>query len=130
MADEEGDPRLHWDEAAIATNFNCLVMILPALDMNLYTLMSENTEGEQEKILDNFFRGKKGLAFQILCGLRYIHSTGVYHRDLKPQNIFVKWGKSQHDGIVKIGDFGGSRIIHETLLETYGNVCCLREQSE
>ena len=43
--------------------------------------------------------------YQILCGLKYIHSANVLHRDLKPSNILVN---SNCD--LKICDFGLARI--------------------
>jgi serine/threonine protein kinase len=45
--------------------------------------------------------------YQILRGLKYIHSAGIIHRDLKPRNLLVN---SNCD--LKICDFGLSRAIH------------------
>lgn len=39
--------------------------------------------------------------YQILRGLKYVHSADVIHRDLKPSNLLVN-----ADCELKIGDFG------------------------
>ncbi|CCE86510.1 Piso0_005005 [Millerozyma farinosa CBS 7064] len=45
--------------------------------------------------------------YQILCGLKYIHSADVIHRDLKPGNILVTI-----QGTLKICDFGLARGVN------------------
>ncbi|KAI5963842.1 hypothetical protein KGF57_001217 [Candida theae] len=45
--------------------------------------------------------------YQMLCGLKYIHSADVIHRDLKPGNILVTT-----QGTLKICDFGLARGIN------------------
>jgi serine/threonine protein kinase len=42
----------------------------------------------------------------IVLGMKYVHSKGFIHRDLKPTNILVD---DEHN--VKISDFGSSRFI-------------------
>lgn len=46
--------------------------------------------------------------YQVLCGLKYIHSAGVLHRDLKPGNLLVN-----ADCELKICDFGLARGFSE-----------------
>ena len=45
--------------------------------------------------------------YQILCGLKYIHSANVLHRDLKPSNILLNTNRD-----LKICDFGLARVGH------------------
>ncbi|XP_068715205.1 mitogen-activated protein kinase 14-like [Montipora foliosa] len=50
------------------------------------------------------------LVYQILRGLKYIHSAGVIHRDLKPSNIAVN-----EDCELRILDFGLARMAEEEM---------------
>jgi mitogen-activated protein kinase 1/3 len=44
--------------------------------------------------------------YQLLCGLKYIHSANVIHRDMKPANILLN-----EDCTLMICDFGLSRVM-------------------
>ncbi|CAG8607444.1 16583_t:CDS:10 [Dentiscutata erythropus] len=50
----------------------------------------------------------QSFTYQILCGLKYIHSANVLHRDLKPGNLLVN-----ADCELKICDFGLARGFSE-----------------
>jgi len=49
------------------------------------------------------------IMYQIANGLNYLHSYGVLHRDLKPDNIMIS--KDDEKPIIKIMDFGLSKIL-------------------
>lgn len=53
------------------------------------------------------------LLYQMLCGIKHLHSAGIIHRDLKPSNIVVK-----SDCTLKILDFGLARTAGTTFMMT------------
>ncbi|KAL0341773.1 UNVERIFIED_CONTAM: Mitogen-activated protein kinase kinase [Sesamum calycinum] len=50
------------------------------------------------------------LARQVLCGLYYLHKRKIVHRDIKPSNLLINSRR-----IVKIADFGVSRVLAQTM---------------
>ncbi|KAM1037237.1 hypothetical protein FF1_032128 [Malus domestica] len=48
----------------------------------------------------------RNICYQMFQGLAYMHKTGYFHRDMKPENVLVK------EGAVKIGDLGSTKEIN------------------
>ena len=67
------------------------------LDTDLYNYFSASRKGLSKPLL-------KSYAFQLLCGVAYLHSHLIIHRDLKTQNLLIN-----SEGLLKICDFGLGR---------------------
>lgn len=46
------------------------------------------------------------VVYNLLCGIKYLHSANIVHRDLKPANVLIN-----EDCSVQIADFGLSRSL-------------------
>ena len=55
----------------------------------------------EDEVLDRFT--------QICLSIKHVHDKKILHRDLKSQNIFLT-----KKGLVKLGDFGISRVLSNT----------------
>lgn len=86
---------------------NDIIMTDAPKRYDVYILMEYLTPLE-DYIRDNSFsvRNVLALAFDVLEGLKECHENGVWHRDIKDENIFVS-----NNGNFKIGDFGVSKIL-------------------
>jgi serine/threonine protein kinase len=51
----------------------------------------------------------KDILRKILNGINYLHDSNIIHRDMKPQNILIKY-KNKDALEVRIADFGWSKL--------------------
>ncbi|KAK3227875.1 hypothetical protein Dsin_007737 [Dipteronia sinensis] len=81
--------------------FNDVYIVYELMDTDLQQIIRSD-----QKLTDDHCQY---FSYQLLRGLKYVHSANVLHRDLKPSNLLLN---SNCD--LKIGDFGLARTTSET----------------
>jgi mitogen-activated protein kinase 1/3 len=84
--------------AANYRDFNAMYLVVDLMDTDMGRLLDSHQKLTVEH--HQYFM------YQLMKGLKYLHSARVAHRDIKPSNLFVN-SKSE----LKIGDFGLARVI-------------------
>jgi len=79
--------------------FNDVYLVMPKMESTLAKIIRS-----KQTLSD---RHHQYFIYQILRGLKYMHSAGVIHRDLKPENLLV----NGQDCNLKITDFGLARGV-------------------
>ena len=80
-------------------DFDCIYLIFECLPSDLRKLIKSSSFLKMDDV--------RMYVYHILCGLKYIHSCSVLHRDLKPGNILL-----DHNYQIKICDFGLARCVN------------------
>ncbi|XP_072134305.1 mitogen-activated protein kinase 6 [Mobula birostris] len=86
------------DDVGAITELNSVYIVQEYMETDLAKLLEQSPFSEEHARL---------FMYQLLRGLKYIHSANVLHRDLKPANLFI----NTEDLVLKIGDFGLARIM-------------------
>ncbi|XP_021174830.2 MAPK/MAK/MRK overlapping kinase isoform X2 [Fundulus heteroclitus] len=74
-------------------------LICELMEMNIYELI----QGRQTPLPDHTV---KSYMYQLCKSLDHMHSSGIFHRDVKPENILIK------QNVLKLGDFGSCRSVY------------------
>ncbi|XP_033706483.1 MAPK/MAK/MRK overlapping kinase isoform X1 [Tursiops truncatus] len=76
-----------------------LALICELMDMNIYELIRGRRHPLSEKKIMHYM-------YQLCKSLDHMHRNGIFHRDVKPENILIK------QDVLKLGDFGSCRSIY------------------
>jgi len=75
-----------------------IYLVTEAMDTDLHNVIRSCNQFNKAHVLFFFY--------QLLRGLKYVHSAGIIHRDMKPKNLLVNRSCD-----LRIGDFGMARLF-------------------
>ncbi|KAH6555203.1 hypothetical protein KP509_1Z274300 [Ceratopteris richardii] len=73
----------------------------------------KNVLSKKDRTIDR--RKRLLIAMDAAFGMEYLHSKKIVHFDLKSENLLVNM-RDPHRPICKVGDFGLSKVKHQTLV--------------
>ncbi|XP_039081102.1 serine/threonine-protein kinase Chk2 isoform X3 [Hyaena hyaena] len=120
--EREADPALNVEteiEILKKLNHPCIIKIKDFFEAEDYYIVLELMEGGElfDRVVGNK-RLKEATCklyfYQMLLAVQYLHENGIIHRDLKPENVLLS--SQKEDCLIKITDFGQSKILGETSL--------------
>ncbi|XP_069853647.1 MAPK/MAK/MRK overlapping kinase isoform X2 [Dipodomys merriami] len=76
-----------------------LALICELMDMNIYELIRGRRHPLSERRIMHYM-------YQLCKSLDHMHRNGIFHRDVKPENILIK------QDVLKLGDFGSCRSVY------------------
>ncbi|QDZ18753.1 mitogen-activated protein kinase [Chloropicon primus] len=76
-----------------------LALVFELMDMNVYEMIKGRRHYIAEEKVKNYM-------YQLIKAMDHMHSNGIFHRDVKPENILIM------DDMLKVADFGSCRGIY------------------
>lgn len=76
-----------------------------------------NLTSELNNINRYVFKERMDYIYQALCGLDYLHTKNIIHKDFKPKNLLVQ-GTNLNDITVKVTDFDDLLMVKQTIKST------------
>ncbi|XP_052769135.1 MAPK/MAK/MRK overlapping kinase-like isoform X2 [Mya arenaria] len=90
---------LELEEVIFDKKSGTLVLILELMDMNIYELIRGKRHLLPEFTVQKYM-------YQLCKSVDHMHRNGIFHRDVKPENILIK------EDLLKLADFGSCRSIY------------------
>ncbi len=88
-------------------NLHLVLDFMPGGDLRAFSRHAKSISEEQASIHRLMFYDEvEFIVACVMCGLEYLHTKGVVHKDIKPANLVI-----DEDGYVRITDFGISQVM-------------------
>ncbi|XP_057714965.1 MAPK/MAK/MRK overlapping kinase-like isoform X1 [Corythoichthys intestinalis] len=90
---------IHLHELIFDKETGTVSLICELMEMNIYEYIREKQTPPSDHTVKHYM-------YQLCKSLDHMHSCGIFHRDVKPENILIK------QNTLKLGDFGSCRSVY------------------